>query len=88
MGTPTVCIAANGQVDIVRDLHFHHGSLLVGDLLDRDDDLVDVFLVDLLAILEALNHVVNELLGHLAAKLHAIVVGLDRDGVDVESLGR
>ncbi len=83
----TVGIAADGQPRVVGYLHLHHGCLLIHDVLDGDDDLVNVFFVDLLAGPEALHHVVDKVLRHLVAKLGAVVVGLDGYRVDVQALG-
>lgn len=85
---PTVRVAADGQLDIVRDRHLHHGRLVVHDLLNRQKDLVDIFLVDLLAVLEPLGHVVDKLLCHLLLEPHAVVIRLYRDRVDIKALGR
>lgn len=49
--------------------------------------MVDEFPVDLLAVLEALDHVINELLRHLILDLDAVIVRLDGDRVEVETLG-
>lgn len=81
-------ITANRQLDVFRNLHLHHGRLVVQQLLHGDDYLVDVFLVDLLPVLEPLRHVVDELLRHLLAQPHAVVALLHGHGVDVEPLRR
>lgn len=81
-------VTANRQLDVLGNLHLHHGRLVVQKLLQGDDYLVDVFLVDLLPVLEPLRHVVDELLRHLLAKSHAVVALLHRHRVDVEALGR
>ena len=83
----TVSITAHSELNIVRYLHLHHRGLLVHDLLDSHDDLVDEFLVDLLAVLEPLDHVVNELLRHLVLDLYAVVVRFDSDSIEVEAFG-
>jgi hypothetical protein len=87
-GILTVCITANRQLNVIRDLHLHHGRLVVNYLLHGDDDLVNVFLVDLLASLESLNHVIKELLCHLIPKLDTIIVWFDGNGIDVEAFCR
>lgn len=81
-------VSANSQLDMVRDFHFHHGSLLVDNALDRKDDLVDVLAVDFFAVLESLHHVVDEVLGHFVLETHAVVVGLYNHGIEIKSLGR
>lgn len=81
-------VTADRQLDVLGNFHLHHGRLVVQKLLQGDDYLVDVFLVDLLPVLEPLRHVVDELLRHLLAEPHAVVALLDRHGVDVEALGR
>lgn len=57
-------ITTDRQLNIIRDFHLNHSSFVVDDVLDRDNDLVNIFPVDLLAILEALHHIVNEFLCH------------------------
>lgn len=81
-------ITADSQLDIVRDLNLDHGRLVVHELLDGNNDLVDIFAVDLLASLEPLDHVVNELLCHLVAQSHAVIARLDNHRVEVKPLGR
>lgn len=84
----TVGVAANRKLDIVWHLHLDHRRLIVDDLLNGKEDLVDEFLVDLLAVLKPLDHVVDELLRHLIFNLYTIVVWFDGDRVKVETFGR
>ena len=84
-----MCITADGQVNIVRDLHFDHGCFLVDNILDPNDDLVDVLLMEFLAVLESFRHVVNEFLGHDAIlESYAVVGVLDEHVVKIETFGR
>ena len=84
----TVSVTTDSELDIAGDFNLDHGGLVVHKILDGDDDLVDIFAVDLLACLETLNHVVNELLGHLVAQSHTIISWLDSHRFQVETLGR
>lgn len=81
-------VTADRQLNIVRNFHLHHGRLIVQHLLRGNDYLVDIFLVDLLPVLEALRHVIDELLRHLVPEPRTVVAILDYHGVEVESLRR
>lgn len=70
-------VTANCELHIVGNLDLHHCRLIIHKFPDGQYDLVYIFPVYLLAIFEALCHVVNELLRHLIAESHAIVVWLD-----------
>lgn len=83
----TVGIAADGELDVIGYCDLDHCRLFVHNLLDGNDDLVHKFLVDLLPVLEPLDHVIDELLCHLILDLHAIIVWLDRDGINVQTFG-
>lgn len=87
MGLLTVCITTDSQLALLLDLHLDHGGLLVDNVLDSEQDLVDILLMDALAILESLNHVVNKLLCHLVSKLHAIVAVIYHHVVQIQTLG-
>lgn len=56
-----------------RELHplwyigLDHRGLVVYNVSYSDNDLVDIFLMNVLSILESFRHVVNEFLGHLLA---------------------
>lgn len=84
----TVCITTDSQLHIVGDLYLHHGGFVVYELLDGQNNLIHVLAMDLLASLEALSHVVNELLCHLLAESHTVVIILHRHAIKVESLSR
>lgn len=80
-------ITANCQLHILGDVHLNHGGLIIYNVSDGDDDLVNVFLVDQFAALEALNHVVDKLLCHLIPfEAHAIVRSIHCHGLDIEAL--
>lgn len=81
-----MCVTADCELCVVRNLHLHHRCFIVDDLLDRNNDLVDIFPVDLLAVLEALGHVVDKLLRHLLVDMCAVVFFLNGHGVEVETL--
>lgn len=82
----TVSVAAHRELDVVGDGHFHHCRLVVDNLLDGQDDLVDIFPVDLLAVLETLNHVVDKLLRHeVALEASSVVVGVDSHVLEVQA---
>ena len=80
-------VSTDGELDIVRNFHLHHGGLIVYELLHSNDYLVDVFPVDLLAILEPLHHIIDELLRHLIAKSYAVMAGLYYHGVEIKTFG-
>lgn len=83
----TVRIATNCKLDIVGNLHLDHCGLVVNKLLDSQYDLVDIFPVYLLAVLETFCHVVDELLGHLVAELRTVVVWLNGHRSHIETIG-
>jgi hypothetical protein len=62
-----VSVTTDSELHVAGNLDLNHGGLVVYELLDLDDDLVDVFPVDLLARLETFNHIIDELLCHLVA---------------------
>ncbi len=80
-------VTANCQLNIVGNLHLDHGGLIVEDLLDSQEDLVDVFLGNLLAVLESLNHVVDKFLCHFIPKLGTIIVVFEEHGSNIQALG-
>lgn len=81
-------ITADCQLHVLGDVHLDHGGLVVHNVPDRNNDLVDVFLVDQFAVLETLDHVVDKLLCHLVLfQAHAVVGGIDSHRVDIETLG-
>lgn len=83
-----MCVTADGQLHVFGDVHLNHGGLVVHNVSDGDNDLVDVFLVDELAVLEALDQVVDELLCHLVLlQAHAVVGGIYGHGIDIEPIG-
>jgi hypothetical protein len=62
-----VSVTTDSELHVAGNLDLNHGGLVVYELLNRDDDLVDVFPVDLLTRLETFNHIIDELLCHLVA---------------------
>ena len=80
-------ISAYCQLHILGNVDLNHGRLIVNNFLDGDDNLVDVFFVERLAVLEALNHVVDKLLCHLASQTGAIVGVVHMYRFNVEALG-
>lgn len=70
-------VTANCELHIIGNLDLHHCRLIIHKFPDGQYDLVHIFPVYLLAVLEPLCHVVNELLRHLVAEFEAIVVWLD-----------
>lgn len=80
-------VAAYCELHIVRDLDLHHRGLVIDKLFDSQYDLIDIFPVYFLASLESLRHVVDELLSHLVAELHTIIVRLNSHGSHVETIG-
>lgn len=67
LGLPTVSITADGQLGIIWNFHLHHCGFLIDNLLDSNDDLVDIFLMQLLPILKPVQHIRNELFCHFAS---------------------
>ena len=59
-----VRVAADGEGGVGRDVHLDHGRFVVDDIAHGLDDLEDVLLVDLFALLESCYHVIDEPLGH------------------------
>lgn len=79
-------VSTDGQLDSLWYLHLHHCRLIIDDLLDSYNDLINVFLVKQLPVFETFRHVVDELLCHLLAEMHAIVGWLNGHGLDIEPL--
>lgn len=82
-----MCITADGKLDIVRYSNLNHGRLIVDDPLSLNYNLVGVFFMDLLAVLEALDHVVNEFLSYLVSKVYSVVIRFDGNRVDIKTRG-
>ena len=64
-GNHTVRVAADSHLLVLPNRNLGHGGFGHKDLLRFEDDLVDILLGYLLAILEALYHVFDKLLGHV-----------------------
>lgn len=84
----TMSVTAYGESDILGDLDLDHSRLIIDQLRDGQYNLVDVLLVYLLAVLESLYHIIDELLCHFASEFHTIVVSIDSDRVHIKALGR
>lgn len=85
--TLTMGVTANCKLDVVRYGHLDHGGFIIDNLLGGNYNLVDVFPVYFLAILKALNHVIDELLCHLILNLYSVVIRFDGDRIDIEAFG-
>lgn len=83
----TMRITADGKLDVVRYSNLNHGRLIIDDLLSRNYNLVGVFFMDLLATLEALDHIVNEFLCHGVFEMHSVVIRFNRDRINIDTLG-
>jgi hypothetical protein len=79
-----MCITANRQLLARLNANLHHRRLGVHKVLDSLDNLEDILAVDLLSILEPLNHVVNEFLCHFLAEAHTIVTILNLDSTNIQ----
>lgn len=79
-------VSADGYLLALLNLSFDHGGLVVNNVLDCQDDLENMLPVDLLAILESLDHVINVFLSHLVSQLGAIVAVLNDHAVQVQTL--
>lgn len=80
-------IAANRQGYSLGDGHLTERRLRIDNVLHGNNDLVDVFPMDLLPVLESFHHVVDELLRHLLLQPDSIILRLHDHGVDVEAFG-
>lgn len=56
----TMGVSANGNLLTILNIDFHHGRLLLDYVHDSYYDLVNVFQGQLLAVLEAFDHVFHE----------------------------
>ena len=81
-------ITTDGNLALLWDVDLDHSRLVVDNVLDVEDDLVDIFLVQLLSVLEPLDEIGNKLLRHVVAESDAVVVRLNNHGVDIEPHGR
>lgn len=70
------------------DADFDHRRLRIDKLLDGLDNLERIFAMDLLPVLEPLEHIVDELLRHLAPQPHAVIAIVHLDRVDIQVLER
>lgn len=82
-----MCITADGKFDVVRYSKLNHGRLIIDDLLRLNYNLVGVFFMNLLAILEALDHIVNKFLCHLVSKMYSVVIWFNGNRINIETLG-
>lgn len=83
-----MCISTDGKVCIILDLHLYHSCLVIDNLLDCQDDLIDVFLVDLLSILEPFQHIPYEVRSHVLFQPSPVIVGFNNHRVQVQTLCR
>lgn len=79
-------VTADGDRRALGHIVLNHCRLVVHQLLDREDDLVNVFFVKPLPVLESFNHVVDKLLGHLIAQPRAIILFIDGHVLQVQAL--
>jgi hypothetical protein len=82
----TVCVTAYCQLRALVHSSLHHRRFRLRDVEHALDDLKRIFPVDLLPVLEAINHVVDELLCHFVVQPGAVIAIVDSDRVDVEVL--
>lgn len=81
-----MCVTAYCQLRTLIHSNLHHGRFRLRDVKYVLDDLERIFSVDLLPVLETINHVIDELLCHFLVQPDASVAIVDRDRVDVEVL--
>lgn len=79
-------VTANRQFLARIHSNFHHCRLGVHEILYSLDYLEDILAVDLLAILEPLDHVIDKLLGHFVPEAHTVVAIVDLHRIDVQPL--
>src|SRR5690242_11973717 len=68
-----MCITADGDLVTFLNVVLDHCRLLLGDVHDCENDLVGILLGNLLAVLEPLDHVFDEVECHLVFQLCTIV---------------
>lgn len=84
----TMRVSADRQFGPLFHSDLHQGRLLADDVQNRLDDLERELAMDLLPVLESLDHVVDKLLGHLVTQPDPVVAVIDDDLVDVQILER
>ena len=81
-------ITTDGQLSALVHPDFNHCRLRIDKVLHCLYNLEDIFAMYLLAVLEPLEHIVNELLRHLGAQPHAIVLVVHGHRIDIQLLER
>lgn len=81
-------ITAHSQLCALFHSNLDHRRLRIDNISNRLDDLENILAVDLLPILEPLNHVVNELLRHFTPQSNTVILIIDNDRVDIHLLER
>lgn len=79
-----MCISTNGQLRVAFNLHFNHGWFIIYNPLYSHNNLINIFLVYLLAILETFQHISDEFGRHFVAQLYTIVI-LDNHIIEVKA---
>lgn len=82
----TVSVSTDSKLLALLNLCLDHGGLVVNNILYSQDDLENVLPMDLLAVLESLNHIVDVFLCHLVAQLSTIVAVLDNHVGQIQTL--
>ena len=81
-------ITADGQLIPFLDPNLHHGRFGIEEILGGLDNLKHILAMNLLATLEALNHIIYKLERHFTPQSYSIVLILDADRVDIQILKR
>jgi hypothetical protein len=81
-------VTADGDLVPLFDVILDHGRFLLDDVHDGQYYLVGILLGQLLAVLEPLDHVLDELDRHLAFQLWAVVLGFEGHVLDIQPFCR
>jgi hypothetical protein len=68
-----MCVSTDSNLLSILDVNFYHGRLFPHNVHDSQDDLEDVFPSKLLAILEALDHILDKLQRHGIPQRRAVI---------------
>lgn len=80
----TMSVTTDGQFSSLVNPNLHHCRLCIDNVLNRLDNLEDVFAVYFPPILEPFNHIINELLCHLIPQPDAIILVVHGNRIDVQ----
>ena len=79
----TMRVTADCQLSTLVHTNLDHGWFRIHDVLDSLDDLEGILAMNFLAVLEPLDHIIDELLRHFLLQSHTIIAVVNCYGDDI-----